>query len=121
LEGASVDVAGAPAADLRALAEAWPQLTAPGALPAPLAEMLYRSPADGWEARLTDGTRVLWGGLNWTGQKLARLGEALADARAKAPKARAFAADLRWFADGKVVLRPLSGRDAALAAREARP
>jgi Cell division protein FtsQ/DivIB, C-terminal len=121
LSGPSVDVAGAPPAELKALAAAWPQLTAPGALPAPLSEMLYRSPADGWEARLTDGTTVLWGGLNWTRQKLARLAEALADARAKTPQAGAFAADLRWFADGKVVLRPLSGRDAALAARGGRP
>jgi hypothetical protein len=106
LSGPGVDVAGAGEADLKALAREWPALSAPGALPAPLSEMAYVSEgADGWwEARLTDGTAVAWGRLDWTKEKLARLREALADARGKTPGA--FAVDLRYFEDGKVLLRP---------------
>lgn len=103
LAGPSVDVAGADETELKALAREWPALTAPGALPAPLSEMT-RASDGGWEARLTDGTTIAWGRLDWTKEKLARLGEALADARSKAPGA--FSADLRYFEDGKVLLRP---------------
>jgi len=117
--GPSVDVGDAGAAELKTLAREWPALSGAGAFPAPLSEMAYVSggSADAyWEARLTDGTTVAWGRLDWTKEKLARLGEALADARAKAPGA--FAADLRWFEDGKVVLKPLGLKPAgpALAA-----
>jgi hypothetical protein len=106
LSGPSVDVAGAGEDDLKSLAREWPALTAPGALPAPLSEMVFV--AEGgerwWEARLTDGTAVEWGRLDWTKEKILRLTEALADARAKSPGA--FSADLRYFDDGKVLLRP---------------
>ncbi|HET8733154.1 MAG TPA: cell division protein FtsQ/DivIB, partial [Anaeromyxobacteraceae bacterium] len=105
LAGPSADVGDASEDDRRALAREWPALTAEGAMPAPLEEMVWRSPEDGWEARLQDGTTVAWGRLDWTKEKLARLAEALADARAKAPGA--FAADLRWFEDGKVLLKPV--------------
>jgi hypothetical protein len=106
--GPSVDVADAGEAELKALAREWPALSDAGAFPAPLSRMAYVSgpSADAyWEARLTDGTTVAWGRLDWTKEKLARLREALADARGKAPGA--FAADLRWFEDGKVLLKPL--------------
>ncbi len=105
LSGPTADVDDAPEDDRRALARAWPALTAPGALPEALAEMVWLSAQDGWQARLADGTTVLWGRLDWTREKLARLAEALNDARAKEPGA--FAADLRWFEDGKVLLKPL--------------
>jgi hypothetical protein len=104
LAGATADVGDADEAERRALAREWPALTAPGALASPLAEMEYVSAADGWRARFSDGTTVLWGRLEWTKEKLARLGEALSDAHGKEPGV--FAADLRWFEDGKVLLRP---------------
>jgi len=111
--GPSVDAGDATAAELKALAREWPALSAAGAFPAPLSEMAYVS-AKGedpyWEARLADGTTVAWGGLDWTTEKLARLGEALADARAKSPGM--FTADMRWFEDGKVLLKPLGLRTA---------
>jgi hypothetical protein len=116
LSGPSVDVGDAGAAELAALAREWPALSAPGAFPAPLSQMAYVSGGSEdpyWEARLTDGTTVAWGRLDWTKEKLARLGEALADARGKAPGA--FSADLRWFEDGKVVLRPLGLKPALVA------
>jgi hypothetical protein len=112
LSGPTVDADGAAAADLAALAREWPALTAPGALPAPLAEMRWRAGDRGWEARLTDGTVVEWGALKWTKEKLKRLAEAMADARARGPGL--FSADLRYFEDGKVLLRP-AGRGAAVA------
>ena len=106
--GPSVDVADAGAPELMALAREWPALSAADAFPAPLSQMAYISAGSEdayWEARLTDGTTVVWGRLDWTKEKLARLREALADARGKAPGG--FAADLRWFEDGKVLLKPL--------------
>lgn len=110
--GAGADVGDAPQSERRALAREWPALSAPGAMPAALSEMSYVSPEDGWTATLDDGTLVQWGRLEWTKEKLARLGEALQDARAKAPGA--FSADLRWFGDGKVLLKP-AGRALAAA------
>ncbi|MDD5303725.1 MAG: cell division protein FtsQ/DivIB [Elusimicrobia bacterium] len=104
LTGPTVEVAGASAAELSALAREWPILSAGGAFPAQLTGMAYSTPENGWEASLADGTKVLWGRLDWTREKLSRLSEAVADARAKAPGA--FSADLRWFEDGKVLLKP---------------
>ncbi len=103
LSGPTVEVAGAGAGELSALAREWPALTAAGAFPAPLASMTFRG-EDGWSARLEDGAEILWGRLEWTREKLERLSEAVADARAKEPGA--FSADLRWFEDGKVLLKP---------------
>lgn len=110
--GPSADVGDAPESDRRALAREWSALTADGAMPAPLAEMAWVSAEDGWEARLQDGTTVSWGRLDWTKEKLSRLAEALKDARAKAPGA--FTADLRWFGDGKVLLKPLGLKTAGV-------
>jgi cell division septal protein FtsQ len=104
LAGPAVEVAGASAAELSALAREWPVLSAAGAFPAPLTGMSYSSPENGWEASLADGTKILWGRLDWTREKLSRLSEAVSDARAKEPGA--FSADLRWFEDGKVLLKP---------------
>lgn len=103
--GPSIDVTGAPAKDLEVLAREWPVLSPSDSFPSPLALLAYRSPEDGWQARLTDGTTVLWGRLDWTKEKLARLSEALNDAHTKTPGA--FAADLRFFEDGKVLLKPI--------------
>lgn len=116
LPGPSADAAGASDAELKALAREWPALSAPSAFPAPLSELAYRSAEEGWEARLTDGTVVQWGRLEWTKEKLARLTEAVADAKTKAVSG-AFAADLRWFEDGKVLLKPLPLPAPAVAAR----
>ncbi|MBI4061391.1 MAG: cell division protein FtsQ [Elusimicrobia bacterium] len=108
LAGPSVEVAGAGAGELAALAREWPALTAAGAFPARLAAMTFLSREDGWEANLADGTKVQWGRLEWTREKLARLSEAVADARSR--ESGAFSADLRWFEDGKVLLRPVAAR-----------
>lgn len=106
--GPSVEVAGASAAELSALAREWPVLSAAGSFPAALTGMAYSSPENGWEAILADGTAVQWGRLEWTREKLSRLSEAVADARSKEPGA--FSADLRWFEDGKVLLKPAAAR-----------
>jgi hypothetical protein len=113
--GPSADVADADAAQRRALAREWPALSAAGAFPAPLSQMAFVSGGGEdsyWEARLTDGMTVAWGRLDWTKEKLARLGEALADARAKAPGS--FTGDMRWFEDGKVLLKPTGLKPAGL-------
>jgi len=103
--GPAVDISSASEMDLKGLAHEWPVLSRPGSFPAPLSLLSYRSEEDGWEARLADGTIVLWGHLDWTQEKLSRLSEALNDAHAK--DLGAFAADLRFFADGKVLLKPV--------------
>ncbi|MCR4294184.1 MAG: cell division protein FtsQ [Elusimicrobia bacterium] len=108
LTGPSVEVSGASAGELAALAREWPILSASGSFPAQLTEMSYASPENGWEATLGDGTKVLWGRLEWTREKLSRLSEAVADARSKEPGA--FSADLRWFEDGKVLLKPAAAQ-----------
>lgn len=112
LTGPTVEVAGASAPELAALAREWPDLAAAGAFPAPLREMAFRSFEDGWEARLEDGAVVTWGRLEWTKEKLSRLSEAIADAKSKEPGV--FSADLRWFEDGKVLLKPSALRPGAL-------
>lgn len=73
-------------------------------LPSALTQARMRSPQDGWELKLEDGTTVLWGDMRWTSQKIQRLREVLADARGQLPGA--VAADLRFFEDGRVLVRP---------------
>lgn len=104
LTGPAAEVGDASGAELAALAKEWPRLAAPGALPAPMERFVYRSREDGWAAQLEDGTEVSWGRLEYTAQKLTRLAEALADARRR--EDGLYSADLRWFEDGKVLLRP---------------
>jgi hypothetical protein len=73
--------------------------------PVAVARMKYVSAEDGWEALLSDGTKVLWGGLQFTREKAERLRQALDDARAK--QEGGFTADLRYFEDGRILLRKL--------------
>lgn len=104
LSGAVVEVGEAPVAELKAAAEQWGRLAQPGALPAALERLAWRSGEDGWALELADGTTLQWGRLEWTSEKLSRLAEALADAKRREDVP--YSADLRWFEDGKVLLRP---------------
>lgn len=94
--------------ELKRLAVFLPLALRPGELMSPLARMRFVSPQDGWEARLEDGTPLLWGALKWTPEKLERLREVVLDARARdgEQKVKAMTADLRYFEDGKILLRP---------------
>lgn len=112
LTGPAVEVADASAAELSALAREWPILSAAGAFPAALAGMSYSARENGWEASLADGAKIQWGRLEWTREKLSRLSEAVADARTKEPGS--FSADLRWFEDGKVLLKPYQTKPVAV-------
>jgi hypothetical protein len=102
----SVELGDAEAERFRGLPAVLEALSRDADLPVPVAQVSFRSVYEGWEMRLQDGTDVLWGGLDWTREKLARLHEALADARGGSPGT--FAADLRYFEDGRVLLRPLA-------------
>ena len=114
VDGPRVEAAGASASDLAAAAALVRAAAEPGALPSPLVALRLVSPADGWEARLADGTVVLWGDGRWLADKLMRLREVLADARDQASGKSAFAADLRYFEDGKVLLRPMPARSVSM-------
>lgn len=73
-------------------------------LPARLVRVEFRSPEEGWELILADKTKVLWGDLNWTNQKSSRLKEVLADGQAHGRAG--WVADLRYFEEGKILMRP---------------
>ena len=81
------------------------------ALPAPLKLVRYAG-GGGWELALNDGSRILWGDLRWTAEKLDRLGQALSDARRGFPGA--CVADLRYFEDGRLLIKPLGSRAAGV-------
>ncbi|MBI5882815.1 MAG: cell division protein FtsQ [Elusimicrobia bacterium] len=96
-----VDLGGADRGERRRLAQCVADLAA--GLPSALARMSWAPRLEGWEARLSDGTTVLWGDLRWTGQKAARLRQVLEDAGTAAIP---MTADLRYFEDGKIFVRP---------------
>ncbi|TPW19960.1 MAG: hypothetical protein FD126_2166, partial [Elusimicrobia bacterium] len=75
-----------------------------GALPAKPLAYAYDARERGWTVTLEDGTTLAWGGLDWTEEKLRRLREVLADAAGRVPKG--FTADLRYFEDGRILVRP---------------
>lgn len=77
---------------------------APDALPSKPTAYAYDARERGWVVELEDGTRLLWGPLEWTDEKLSRTREVLADASARL--ARGFTADLRYFSDGRILVRP---------------
>ncbi len=64
----------------------------------------YQSKSDGWQLRLSDGSRVLWGSLDWTEQKIERLQQVLADAGRRFGSE--LTVDLRYFEDGRILVRP---------------
>ena len=121
----ALDVEDADSSQLRALAGGLSVLGGAEDLPSPVERVRFRSPYEGWEVFLADGTRVLWGDFRWTREKLSRLQEALADARRSSLDEPAGAslggqrspfrdgdaiiADLRYFEDGRVLLRPVAG------------
>ncbi len=94
--------------ELKRLAAFLPLAARADELPAPLARMTFVSAQDGWSARLADGTVLLWGSLSFAPQKFARLREVILDAKARdgEPRLKAMEADLRYFEDGKILLRP---------------
>ena len=95
----------------RELAAALELIGQPSVLPAPLERVRYAGPS-GWELALKDGSLVLWGDWRWTPEKLERLREALVDARRSFPGA--CVADLRYFEDGRLLVRPLHGRSSVV-------
>lgn len=90
--------------DLKGLAALVRAAGAPDALPAKPVSYAYDARERGWVVALEDGTRLLWGPLDWTEEKLARTREVLADAAARV--AKGFTADLRYFEDGRILVRP---------------
>ena len=100
----ALDLNGAAPAELKALADSLKAFAAAPDSPGALARMRFVSPEEGWQASFTDGTTALWGRLEWTPEKLSRLKQVLQDARGRSDGP--FTADLRYFEDGKVLLKP---------------
>ena len=100
-----VELAGWPdGADLSGAAVLVRTVAAQGGLPSAPAAYSYDARERGWKVELADGTRILWGGTDWTTEKLARLGEVFADALPRLGPG--FTADLRYFEDGRILVRP---------------
>ncbi|MBI3549480.1 MAG: cell division protein FtsQ [Elusimicrobia bacterium] len=99
----TVEVGASPSEVRRALGPVLYVMSKDGALPARLARMSWKGD-DGWVARLEDGLELEWGDLQWTDQKLARLREVLSDASKKL--GAGFSVDLRYFEEGKILVRP---------------
>ncbi len=75
----------------------------PEALPSAIARLSFE-PEEGWIAVLADGTRLLWGRMRWTEEKLLRLREVLEDA---APRfGPELGLDLRYFEQGRIIVKP---------------
>ncbi len=77
----------------------------PGVWPAPLTVLRFLPELDVWEAVLADATVVIWGDGRWIAEKLARINEVLADARAR--WTGPLRVDLRHFDDGRILVRPI--------------
>lgn len=75
-----------------------------GALPSQPILFAYDARETGWRVELEDGTRLLWGGPEWTPEKLERLREVFSDAGPRL--GYGFTADLRYFEDGRILVRP---------------
>jgi len=90
--------------DLKDLASLVRAAAAEGALPSKPVAYAYDARERGWALTLEDGTKVSWGPLGWTEEKLGRLREVLADASGRL--AKGFTADLRYFEDGRILVRP---------------
>ncbi|TBR24208.1 hypothetical protein EPO15_04455 [bacterium] len=90
--------------DLKDLAGLIRAAGAEGALPSKPLSYAYDARERGWTVALEDGTRLSWGAADWTDEKLGRLREVLADAAGRLPKG--FTADLRYFEDGRILVRP---------------
>lgn len=100
----TVDLGGWPdGADLAPAARLVRAASAAGALPSRPVVFAYDAREKGWTVALEDGTRLVWGGLEWTPEKLGRLREVLADATPRF--GRGFTADLRYFEDGRILVR----------------
>lgn len=100
-----VDLGAFPAGgDLKDLALLVRAAGAEGALPSKPVAYAYDARERGWTLTLSDGTKLAWGPLDWTEEKLARCREVLADASARL--AKGFTADLRYFEDGRILVRP---------------
>ena len=91
-------------ADLKPLGRMLSSAQAPGALPARLVRLGHEAREAGWAAALEDGTRLLWGTLEFNDEKFVRLAEVLDDAEKRF--GAGLTADLRHFEDGKILVRP---------------
>ncbi|MBI4374991.1 MAG: cell division protein FtsQ [Elusimicrobia bacterium] len=85
-------------------------LAAGQALPSPV-RALRQAPQGGWQALLADGLAVYWGDLRWTKQKIERLSEVLESARLEFGEITSV--DMRYFEDGRILVRPSRLRERA--------
>lgn len=103
-DGPAIDPGAATRADLKGFAALLGDLDRASPVQAGLRTAKYDG-AGAWTLAFEDGTRVDFGDLRWKRQKLERLREVLADGRAQFAGV-SLSADLRYFEDGKVLLKP---------------
>jgi len=78
----------------------------------PLVRLSYVSPQDGWKAFFADGTEAEWGDFRWTDLKLERMRQVLNDA--KDDLSGPANVDLRYFGDGRIILRAASAKSVSM-------
>lgn len=95
----------AKAAELGALLT---EIAKSGGTPAPILGARYSSAQQAWELRFEDGTEVVWGELSWTREKLDRLAQVLEDSRRRDPALAKASVDMRYFSDGRILVKNLA-------------
>jgi len=78
----------------------------------PLVRLSYVSPQDGWKAFFADGTEAEWGDFRWTDLKIERMRQVLNDA--KDDLSGPANVDLRYFGDGRIILRAASAKSVSM-------
>ena len=99
----AVEIEGAGPSELKKCAEFFAAVSRAEISGPAIERLRYVSAQQGWQARLLDGTTVLWGTLDWTQEKLSRLSQVLHEARGEFVGAPTI--DMRYFEDGRILFK----------------
>lgn len=92
-----------------------------GGAPTRIVRARYSAAQRAWELSFEDGTQVVWGTLSWTQEKFRRLSQVLEDSRQRDPSLAPPLVDMRYFEDGKILLKTQAPIKVASIKTSARP